>query len=154
NISQGICLFGADTRLVACNDVYLDIYKLSPQVVKPGCTLLELLRHRKEVGLLGEDPEEYASAILHSIERKHVSTWVIETRDGRFVLAKNHPLADGGWVATHEDITERRRAELAAEAARAEAESARAEANATHERLLAAFDVVPEGLALFDPHDR
>src|SRR6202040_3268234 len=31
--------------------------------------------------------------------------------DGRSIQVVNEPLADGGWVATHEDITERTRAE-------------------------------------------
>jgi PAS domain-containing protein len=154
NLSQGVCLFDAAARVVACNSAYLDIYNLSPNVVKPGCTLLELLQHRKQVGLLVEDPEQYAHEILESVAKKRITTWIITTRDGRFIHAKNHPIAGGGWVTTHEDITDRRRAELAAEAARAEAESAKADAQAAHRRLLDAFDVVPEGLALFDPDDR
>jgi PAS domain S-box-containing protein len=83
-----------------------------------------------------------------------VTTWLLETRTGRFIRAKNHPIAGGGWVATHDDITDLRRAELAAEAARLEAERAQSEAQAAHWRLLDAFDVVPEGLALFDAEDR
>ena len=60
NISQGVCLFDASARIVACNASYIDLYGLSRDVVKPGCTLIELLQHRKETGLLIEDPEQYA----------------------------------------------------------------------------------------------
>jgi len=154
NISQGVCLFDASTRIVACNASYIDLYGLSRDIVKPGCTLVELLRHRKEVGLLIEDPEQHAQAILDSVKGGQVSTWLIETRSGRFIRAKNHPIAGGGWVTTHDDITDLQRAELAAEAARLEAERARSEAQAAHARLLSAFDVVPEGLVLFDADDR
>ena len=33
------------------------------------------------------------------------------SRDGRIVFTRNEPLPDGGWVSTHEDVTEQRRAE-------------------------------------------
>jgi diguanylate cyclase (GGDEF)-like protein/PAS domain S-box-containing protein len=154
NISQGVCLFDASARIVACNASYIDLYGLSRDIVKPGCTLIELLQHRKETGLLIEDPEQYAHQILASLKKDQVTTWLLETRAGRFIRAKNHPIVGGGWVATHDDITDLRRAELATEAARLEAERARSEAQAAHGRLLDAFDVVPEGLALFDPDDR
>ncbi|MBV9237013.1 MAG: EAL domain-containing protein [Xanthobacteraceae bacterium] len=154
NVSQGVCLFNASARIVACNASYIDLYGLSRDIVKPGCTLIELLQHRKETGLLIEDPEQYAHQILASLKKDQVTTWLLETRAGRFIRAKNHPIAGGGWVTTHDDITDLRRAELATEAARLEAERARSEAQAAHARLLDAFDVVPEGLALFDADDR
>src|SRR5258708_39622667 len=66
----------------------------------------------------------------------------------------NRFLDNGGWVSTHEDVTHRRNAEVALEKALAEAERAEHEARAAHGRLREAFDVVPEGLALFDADDR
>ena len=36
---------------------------------------------------------------------------VVDTADGRSIEITNQPLANGGWVATHEDITERKRAD-------------------------------------------
>src|SRR5262245_31847253 len=78
----------------------------------------------------------------------------METRAGRFIRAKNHPIAGGGWVTTHDDVTDLRRAELATQAARLDSERAQSDAQAAHWRLLDAFDVVPEGLALFDADDR
>ena len=36
---------------------------------------------------------------------------LVELPDGRTIAVLNHPMADGGWVATHDDITERQRAE-------------------------------------------
>ena len=35
----------------------------------------------------------------------------MEATNGRSIHIVNQPMAGGGWVATHEDITERRRAE-------------------------------------------
>ena len=154
NISQGVCLFDASARVVACNASYIEIYGLSHNLVQPGSTLLELLRHRKAAGLLIEDPEQYAQSVLASVKRGQVTTRVLETRAGRFIRAKNHPIPGGGWVTTHDDITDLRRAELAIEAARLEAERTRREAQAAQQRLLNAFDVIPEALALFDADER
>jgi len=111
NMSQGLCMFDAQTRIVLVNRRYLDMYRLSPDVVKPGCTLRRLIEHRKETGLFINDIDSYCEAILDSM-RKGASTPIyVQASDGRIVLAKNEPLPGGGWVATHEDVTERRRAE-------------------------------------------
>ena len=39
------------------------------------------------------------------------NSMVITTPNGRSIQVVNEPLAYGGWVATHEDVTERRRTE-------------------------------------------
>ena len=59
NMTQGLCMFDASERIVVLNRRFLEMYKLSPQVVQPGCTFMELLRHRREVGLLETDPEQF-----------------------------------------------------------------------------------------------
>src|SRR5262249_3692127 len=59
NMSQGLCMFDSQARLVLCNDRYLDIYGLSPEVAKPGCSLRDLMEHRKSAGFLARDPEQY-----------------------------------------------------------------------------------------------
>ena len=52
NMTQGLCMFDKDARLVVRNQRYLTMYGLSPDVVKPGCTLRDLMQHRKEPGLV------------------------------------------------------------------------------------------------------
>ena len=59
NMSQALLMFDASQHLVICNERYLRLYGLSPEIVKPGCTLRQLLEHRKETGTLGDDIEEY-----------------------------------------------------------------------------------------------
>ena len=109
NMTQGLLLFDSSERLVVCNNRYIEMYGLSPRVVKPGASFVEILEHRKATGSFVGDVHQYIAATLRDIGRKKVT--VIETPDGRSVQIVNEPLADGGWVATHEDITERRRAE-------------------------------------------
>ena len=57
-MSQGFLMFDASKRLVICNRQYIAIYRLSPDIVKPGCTFRELMRHRKEAGTLRGDVEQ------------------------------------------------------------------------------------------------
>jgi diguanylate cyclase (GGDEF)-like protein len=109
NMTQGLLLFDASERLVVCNQRYIEMYGLSPDVIKPGCSFRAVIAHRKARGSFSGDENEYVASVLNEIARKKVI--VIETPDGRWIQIVNEPLADGGWVATHEDITERRRAE-------------------------------------------
>jgi diguanylate cyclase (GGDEF)-like protein/PAS domain S-box-containing protein len=112
NMSQGLIMFDSAERLVVCNDFYIEMYGLSRDVVKPGSSLLELLRHRIETGgHLHHDPEDYRRELLDGLARGKVISLMVETAEGREVSVKNSPMTGGGWVATHEDITERRRAE-------------------------------------------
>ncbi|SHL97712.1 diguanylate cyclase/phosphodiesterase [Bradyrhizobium lablabi] len=109
NMTQGLLLFDASERLVICNKRYIEMYGLSTEVVKPGCSFREIIAHRKATGSFVGDDDEYYAATLRDISKRNVN--IIQPPDGRSIQIVNEPLADGGWVATHEDITERRRAE-------------------------------------------
>jgi diguanylate cyclase (GGDEF)-like protein len=109
NMTQGLLLFDSSQRLVVCNQRYIEMYGLSAAVVKPGCTFREIIAYRKATGSLVGDDKEFYARVVRSVGLKN--SMVIETPDGRSIQVVNEPLADGGWVATHEDITERRRAE-------------------------------------------
>jgi diguanylate cyclase (GGDEF)-like protein/PAS domain S-box-containing protein len=113
NMSQGLCMFDADERVVVLNLRFLEIYQLSPEVVRPGCTLIELLRHRRAVGVLPTDPDVFYAALKRDLAKGRSTELLHETHDGRFILAHNQPMPGGGWVTTHEDVTERRKAEAA-----------------------------------------
>src|SRR4051812_33518383 len=109
NMTQGLLLFDASRRLVVCNQRYIDMYGLSQDVIKPGCSFRDVIAHRKATGSFIGDVDVYYNRVLRDIEIRQ--TMVIETPDGRSIEIVNEPLADGGWVATHEDITDRKRAE-------------------------------------------
>ncbi|HTT47906.1 MAG TPA: EAL domain-containing protein [Pseudolabrys sp.] len=112
NMSQGLAMFDASDRLVVCNRRYLEMYGLSSDVVKPGATLLELAEHRAATGsFCTEDIEQYIADIQTAVAQGAVFGKMTTLRDGRIISIVNHPTADGGWVATHEDITEQKRAE-------------------------------------------
>jgi diguanylate cyclase (GGDEF)-like protein len=109
NMTQGVLLYGPDTRIVFCNQRYLEMYNLSPEVVKPGCLFRDLIAYRKSIGSFKGDVDEFCSDILRNVAENRTTHYV--TDDGRSVEIVNKPVAGGGWVATLEDITDRRRAE-------------------------------------------
>jgi diguanylate cyclase (GGDEF)-like protein/PAS domain S-box-containing protein len=111
NMTQGLLLFDASEKIVVCNRRYLEMYGLDPQVVRPGCMLADLLTHRKEMGSFDGDVVAYRESILQDLAQNRATEMTIETPDGRSIQIVNKPLEEGGWVATHEDITERKRAE-------------------------------------------
>jgi diguanylate cyclase (GGDEF)-like protein len=87
------------------------MYGLSRDVVKPGCSLRELLEHRKATGTFSGDIDKYIAEMVETLSAGTTFAKLVELPDGRTVAVLNHPMIDGGWVATHDDITERQRAE-------------------------------------------
>jgi methyl-accepting chemotaxis protein len=99
-------MFDGAGRIVVCNRQYLSMYKLSPEVVKPGLRLRELIEHRKQTGLFTGDADKYCKEIMDGIAAGKTSKFVVNASDGRIIHAINAPTPDGGWVSTHEDVTE------------------------------------------------
>ncbi|WP_404710403.1 putative bifunctional diguanylate cyclase/phosphodiesterase [Sphingomonas sp. MMS24-J13] len=111
NMPHGVVMFDAACRLVVSNKRYIEMYGLSSDVVRPGCTLKELIEHRERAGLLAGDVAQYRTSIIDAIRRGHISSQYIETADRRTIHIFNQPIPSGGWVATHEDVTEQKAAE-------------------------------------------
>ncbi|WP_441280768.1 diguanylate cyclase domain-containing protein [Tardiphaga sp. 862_B3_N1_1] len=107
NMTQGLLLFDGDQRVVVCNQRYLDMYGVSPKVVKPGATLVEVIAHRKTRGSIVGDVDVFCAQVLRDLPSGRPR--VVEMADGRAIQIIDRPMASGGWVSTHEDITERRR---------------------------------------------
>ncbi|MPZ57382.1 MAG: hypothetical protein GEU91_12945 [Rhizobiales bacterium] len=111
NMAQGLCMFDANRRVVIFNQRYLEIYRLSPNDVTAGCTLHDLLRIRANAGTASGNPQQYVDDLLKSISAGKIVSSTVDLPDGRSILVVNSPLLGGGWVATHEDVTERRQTE-------------------------------------------
>lgn len=112
NISLGVCLFNGDKKLIVCNRSYREIYHLSPDMTQPGTSFTEIVGRRFAAGSLPRcTPEEYLlsrDAVAKTGAR--VET-VVELVNDRTILITHQPMPNGGWVATHEDITDRREAD-------------------------------------------
>src|ERR1700722_11245517 len=106
-MSQGLCMFDSGSQIVFCNQPFLRMYDLSASVAKPGCTLRALLKHRKEAGLLSLDVEQYYREIMEGVAAGKSLKWTLPAANGRTFYSTNQPTPDGGWVSTHEDVTDR-----------------------------------------------
>ena len=111
NMSQGLILFDSSGRLVMRNHRYGEMYGLSPDLTKPGCTIRDLLERRGDVAAFDGDADTYVKDLMSTIRQGRTFERVTHLPDGRTVAVVNRPILGGGWVATHEDITERLRAE-------------------------------------------
>lgn len=111
NMAQGLCMFDRHERLVICNRRYLDMYKLPAELGKPGSTLAGLLDFRIASGSFARDPHAYRRELTTAMARGEILSAEVKSADGRAISVSNRPMPDGGWVATHEDITDRRDAE-------------------------------------------
>jgi diguanylate cyclase (GGDEF)-like protein len=111
NMTQSLLLFDSSSRLIICNQRYIELFGLSPDVAKPGCSFRDLIAHRKETGSFSGDVDEYCSIVARSTKLGKLTRNIVENPDGRSIQIVNQPLADGGWVTTLEDVTERRRSE-------------------------------------------
>src|SRR5256884_2476985 len=130
NMTQGVVMFDAAGRLVVCNERYVAMYGLPPEIVKPGCTLEDIIRIRKSTGNFDGDPVQYCVDLLQMMAQGKTKTFVIENPDGRVIAVTNRPIAVGNyWIGTHDDITERRHAE-AQSASLAEQQQRRASVDA------------------------
>jgi diguanylate cyclase (GGDEF)-like protein/PAS domain S-box-containing protein len=111
NMPQGLVMFNADARLVVCNERYTEMYRLGRDIVTPGRTLRDIIAYRVGKGDLDADADEYAAKVLERVSKGEPWKSDAELTDGRSIDVMTRPMEGGGWVATHDDVTERRRAE-------------------------------------------
>jgi diguanylate cyclase (GGDEF)-like protein len=113
NMSQGLVMFDADRKLVFCNQQYANFYNLPPDLIQPGITQEQILEYRVANGIIpGSSAEEYVRDRTTKAATGTLSERLLELTDGRTLSVVIRPLPDGGWVTTHQDVTERRRAEV------------------------------------------
>jgi diguanylate cyclase (GGDEF)-like protein len=112
NMIEGFCFFDKEQRLLICNDRFVEMYGLQPGSVYPGITLQEIMKLRYEAGSFpAMTLDEYYSSRNKVALGNAPSDTEVELTNGKIFEIHHRPMPDGGWVATHEDITQRRRVE-------------------------------------------
>jgi diguanylate cyclase (GGDEF)-like protein len=111
NLSQGVLLFDCETRLIFCNERYLEMYGLPPELVRPGRLLRDLIDLRIRSGTFSEVPDEYTARLKEHLCTGRTFSHIVRLPDGRRFSTVSKPIASGGWLSTHEDITERQQSE-------------------------------------------
>ena len=109
SMPQGMCMFDQSERLVVCNTQYYEMYGLTLADVIPGSTLSEVLAKRVAKGTFSRNPDEYRKEFLAAVAIGRTIVHEVKSNNGRLRLVTNHPMKSGGWIGTHEDITERRK---------------------------------------------
>ncbi|MGA8077458.1 MAG: EAL domain-containing protein [Xanthobacteraceae bacterium] len=140
NMAHGLCMFDREQRLVVCNERYGEMYGLGPEQLQRGTTLQSILEARTGAGTWPIKAAQNVNTRLRQVAQRHVHSTEDELPDGRIYAISHQPMPDGGWVATHIDITEQRRAEQSLE----------------HSNLLlnTALKNMADGLCMFDRDQR
>jgi len=138
NMSQGLAMFDRNGKLIVCNRQYGAAYGLPPDLFQPGISLEEILKIRIAWGAYaGDDPQAYANHILAVAAANQPASSEFMLPTGRVLSVAHRPMPDGGWIATQEDITERKHAEL--------------ELNRTKKFLDTVIDSVPVAILVREP---
>ena len=119
NMVQGLCMFDGQDRLLVWNERYRAMYNINSKRIWRGCGIRDLLDARIAAGTFPLDPHRYEAQLRAALTQGQTFTINIELKDGRTIAVVNQPIKSGGWVATHEDITERKRSERSLESTRA-----------------------------------
>jgi len=106
NIAQGVCFFDRKQRLILCNRRYAEIYRLTPERVRPGASLREIIEGRAAAGTCPTAAEDYLAWCASIASAGEPKGWTVSLGDGRSIQVHCQPMPDGGWVSTHDDITE------------------------------------------------
>jgi diguanylate cyclase (GGDEF)-like protein len=113
NMSQGLCFFDPDHRLIVCNDRFIEMYDIAPERVSPGMSLIEIVDLRFEAGSFpAMTRDEYLHWRTNVAVSNEAKDSIVELMNGRTFKIRHRPMPGGGWVATHEDITEQRQSEV------------------------------------------
>ena len=108
NMSQGLCMFGADARLVIFNRRFVDIFHIPPDKIAPGMSVHQVMEMAR---VATKDPEAAAAEQQRVLAEPSGGTAVTTLTDGSSIAISQRPMPRGGFVATFEDITERLLAE-------------------------------------------
>jgi diguanylate cyclase (GGDEF)-like protein/PAS domain S-box-containing protein len=147
NMPTGLSMFDADGRLMVCNERYIELYGMSPDLVIRGADIYDIVAHRKRTSGLDMDSRAYVNEFRQDLHRDGRSIKVSRLGDGRMMSVTNTAINSGGWIAIHEDISERVSDEealfnQAAELAR------------INLRFDAALSHMTQGLSMFDERRR
>ncbi len=118
NMTQGLCMFDGAARLILCNERYAEMYHLRPEHTRLGTPLRDLLIERTAAGTFSGDPDAYVAECLKQVADGRTETKTVESKDGRVVTLVSRPIAGGGWLATHTDVTDQLSAEKERDALR------------------------------------
>lgn len=111
NLPHGLCMFDANKNLMLCNGAYARLYDLPGHLTQLGTPLQHILDHRLKAGNAPAHRETYFDVVVEAALKGSTASQNTLLLDGRVIKISHQPMENGGYVATHEDVTETVRAE-------------------------------------------
>jgi diguanylate cyclase (GGDEF)-like protein len=112
NMTQGLVMLDSQLRIIVCNQRYIEMYRLSPDIVKPGVAMSDVIAHSCAIGNHpSTSAEQFYQDYVEKLSKGGQQTLYRHIGDGRIFKLTHRPMEQGGWVITYEDVTERRKAE-------------------------------------------
>ena len=136
NMPQGVVMLDARAKVLLANQQFKTMYALPPELFEADCTLKDILTHRVTIGSISGDVDIRVTEILARIAKQRPSIQESVSDDGRIFRIAEQPIAGGGWIATHEEITEPRRVQRMLER--------------TERFLVTIIENIPEGIVAKD----
>ncbi|HMK80752.1 MAG TPA: PAS-domain containing protein [Xanthobacteraceae bacterium] len=141
HMSHGLCVTDADSRIVMFNQLFLDMYDMSPDVIKVGAHIRDVIEHAAQRGFFPQaTPQQVWERRLEKMAPRKPFQQYQRLHGTREYVLHYHPMADGGWVTLCEDVTERFRMEH--------------ELRVQYERFDQALNHMSHGLCMFGPDER
>jgi diguanylate cyclase (GGDEF)-like protein len=110
NMSHGLCMFDGAQRLIVSNRRFMEIYGFDAEDVRPGTQFDTILELTCQSGIIAQ-AAKWRRQQQELVRRDEAKSITHDLTDGRVIAIAHQPMPGGGWVATHADITERRRGE-------------------------------------------
>ena len=110
NMDQGVTVFDANARLTLWNQRYLEIFEKDPKEVFKGVSLRDLIKTQNgQDGFegLGDNYDAMLAELRAGLKRNEIVQGGVRLNSGRVISSVHAAMPNGGWVATHSDITER-----------------------------------------------
>jgi diguanylate cyclase (GGDEF)-like protein len=111
SMAQGLCMYDVEGRIELWNDSFLRMYRIAPARMFVGATFEQVLALRKAAGTAFVEPDLYEAMLREATAIRKPATYTAELPDGRIINVQFRPTNNGGWLATHGDITEQKLSE-------------------------------------------
>ena len=134
---NGVLMLDSELRLEGANSEYFRLWDYPPGMFPPGTHVSVTLDYNYDRGDYGDAPrEEVIPKMLAKFRVKGLANAERVLPNGRIVDIRTAPRADGGYVITHYDITDRKRIENELREAKDRAEAILQELRETQQQLI------------------
>ncbi len=112
NMSQGLCMVDSEACIVVCNRRFAVMFDLPVSLITPGSSIANIALMIRQSALHGE--ALFLSVVTRQLDlavQQREGNFFCDGENGRALEVLQRPMQGGGWIATYEDVTERRKAE-------------------------------------------